>query len=72
MRAAYVLLGGMVLTQSLRTGEWFGTAMGAGLLSMGIFSLGCAGGKCNYATADKPTKNRNTPVPDNVVYEEIK
>ena len=68
----YVLIGGMIIAQSIAGKQWFEAAIGAYFASMGIFAFGCAsggcfGGHCSSQPEEKPgTQN------EEVKFEEIK
>ncbi len=47
-RIFYVIAGVAVSIMSIAEHQWQGTALGAYLLIMGVFSLGCASGSCAY------------------------
>ena len=46
-RAAYSLIGLLLLAQAVSEVQWWGVAVGAYVLFMGLFGLGCAGGNCD-------------------------
>ena len=41
-RALYVVVGILLITQSIMDNLWFGTLIGAYFTSMGLFAFGCA------------------------------
>ncbi len=45
-RGLYVVLGSLVMIQSVIAREWAGVGLGAYFASMGVFAFGCAGGNC--------------------------
>jgi len=45
-RIIYLLLGVMIVAQSIMMNEWFGIIAGSYFSVMGLFALGCAGGYC--------------------------
>lgn len=68
-RALYLLMGVVVIIQSVTTQQWLGIAFGAYFASMGLFAFGCAGGNCynqGYTSKSQSTATNE------VVYEEIK
>jgi hypothetical protein len=45
-RVLYLILGGMIIAQSIVNIEWLGIVIGAYFSSMGLFAFGCASGNC--------------------------
>jgi hypothetical protein len=71
-RALYLVIGFVVILQSVISQQWFGIAFGSYFASMGLFAFGCAAGNCyggNCAT--EPQQKSNTTIQD-VEFEEIK
>lgn len=68
-RALYVVLGGMVIVESVAEKQWLGVGFGFYFAAMGLFAIGCAAGNCytGYSTQ----KNDAHTVHD-VKYEEVK
>lgn len=57
MRAIYLIIGILVMTQSFLQHEWFGFFFGGYFASMGLFAFGCAAGNCyggNCSVTPKP------------------
>ena len=48
LRIFYLLIGGVILIQSVSAHEWLGLAIGGYFAAMGIFAFGCAAGACGY------------------------
>lgn len=46
IRVVYILLGGMIIVQSVLSSEWLLVAFGSYFAVMGIFAFGCASGNC--------------------------
>ncbi|MBK7009214.1 MAG: hypothetical protein IPH94_14615 [Saprospiraceae bacterium] len=46
VRALYLVLGLIILSQSAIDKQWAGVFLGGYFMVMGLFSLGCAGGSC--------------------------
>ncbi|MGB7785086.1 MAG: hypothetical protein WBL27_03195 [Salinimicrobium sp.] len=46
MRAAYLVIGLLVLAQAFSEVQWWGVGLGAYVCLMGLFGFGCAGGNC--------------------------
>lgn len=57
-RAVYVILGALILTQSIISRQWFGIALGGYFTAMGLFAFGCAAGNCSVQI---PRKSSDTP-----------
>jgi hypothetical protein len=71
-RALYLVMGIVVIIQSIMSQQWFGIAFGGYFASMGLFAFGCAAGNCfggNCVT--QPQNKSNTTIQD-VEYEEVK
>lgn len=45
-RAAYVLIGGAIIVQSVIEHEWLWAVPGVYFAAMGLFAFGCASGNC--------------------------
>ncbi len=45
-RGLYVVIGSLIIVQSVWQREWIMTVMGAYIASMGVFAFGCASGNC--------------------------
>jgi len=71
-RALYLILGIVVIVQSVMTQQWFGAIFGAYFASMGLFAFGCAAGNC-FGTNQKTEMQRieNMDVHD-IEFEEVK
>jgi hypothetical protein len=46
VRVVYVILGSIVIIQSVLSKEWAGVIFGGYFASMGLFAFGCAAGNC--------------------------
>jgi hypothetical protein len=55
VRALYLVMGILILAQSIVMNEWLGIVIGGYFSAMGLFGFGCAGGYCA----------REQSVPDN-------
>ena len=53
-RVLYLVLGIVVMVQSVMSEQWFGLAFGAYFASMGLFAFGCAGGIVTAALHQLP------------------
>ncbi len=58
-RLLYVIVGVIVIAQSVSQSLWAGIALGAYFASMGLFAFGCAAGNCSYVPAKRNT-NQST------------
>ncbi len=66
IRFLYLILGGIILTQSAIDHQWAGAFLGAYFMVMGLFSIGCAGGNCAGGSCELPAKKNNVePTIDN-------
>lgn len=57
-RGLFVLIGSIIIIQSVLDKQWFGVAFGAYFASTGLFAFGCAlgncfGGNCNTKPVEK-------------------
>ncbi len=46
VRILYLLMGGLIIAQSVSDAQWVGFFIGGYFLSMGLFNYGCAAGAC--------------------------
>lgn len=46
VRAAYLIIGLLVIIQAASAEQWWGMALGGYVAAMGLFSFGCAAGNC--------------------------
>lgn len=67
MRLLYVIIGTVVIVQSIMEKQWLGLLFGIYFASMGVFAYGCAAGNCNTSNQ----KNNSSSIQD-VDFEEIK
>lgn len=59
VRFLYLILGGIILTQSAIDHQWAGTFLGGYFMVMGLFSIGCAAGNCAGGSCELPAKKSN-------------
>lgn len=60
IRVVYVILGTMILVQTVMNREWLGVLIGAYFVIMGLFSIGCASGNCAIDSSKNPVQtNKN-------------
>ena len=55
-RFFYLLLGILMLVQSIWMGQWLGILMGSYFASMGLLAFGCAAGNCSINQYNKSKK----------------
>lgn len=71
-RALYVVMGTVVIVQSAINQQWFGVLFGGYFAAMGLFSFGCAAGRCFSGSCNtEPQQKSKTQIQD-VVFEEVK
>lgn len=51
-RILYLLLGLLVIGQSVSEAQWLGLLPGGYIASMGLFAFGCASGNCSTGNCD--------------------
>ncbi len=64
VRIIYVLMGGLMIYQSILSSQYIGILFGIYFFSMGLFAFGCASGNC----FSLPSKSENKEIN----YEELK
>lgn len=60
IRVLYLIMGSIVIVQSVLDNQWFGVAFGGYFAAMGLFAFGCASGNCfgsNCDVAEQPKVN---------------
>lgn len=65
-RGMFVLVGAIIIAQSVTEHIWLGMLPGIYFMIMGLFALGCAGGNCYV----EPSKSKESS--KEVEYEEVK
>ncbi|AEA44845.1 hypothetical protein Fluta_2866 [Fluviicola taffensis DSM 16823] len=55
-RALFLVLGTIIIIQSILSQQWFGILFGSYFASMGLFSFGCAAGNCYGGSCAVETK----------------
>jgi len=71
-RAIFLIMGTMVIIQSIMEKQWVGMVFGAYFASMGLFSFGCASGACFNPYQQKTEEPTNKNDLNLVEFEEIK
>ena len=56
-RAIYIVIGTLVIFQSVENKEWIGILFGGYFAAMGLFAFGCASGNC-YGSNCRPESNK--------------
>lgn len=69
-RVLYVIMGIVVIIQSVMSKQWLGIGFGAYFTAMGVFAFGCAAGNC-FGGNCKVTPKPNTNI-HNTDFEEVK
>lgn len=71
-RALFLIMGIMVIIQSVMSQQWFAVLFGAYFAAMGLFAFGCASGGCfGGSCSTEPKKKSNTAI-EEVDFEEVK
>lgn len=71
-RALFLIMGIMVIVQSVMSHQWFGILFGAYFASMGLFAFGCASGGCFGGNCATETKRESNTTIEDVDSEEVK
>jgi len=71
-RVLYVLMGTLIIIQTVMDGMWIGVAFGTYFAAMGLFSFGCASGNCYTGDCATDSKQNNKSSIENVDFEEVK
>lgn len=66
-RIIYLMMGLIIIIQSIISRQWIGIFPGGYFVAMGLFALGCAGGNCN-----PEVKQNNKKDTGDIPFEEIK
>ncbi len=64
-RAIYVILGGLMIVQSIESRQWFTVVFGVYFASMGLFAFGCAGGNCFGGNCEVDLDKKNLKTEEN-------
>lgn len=71
-RVLYLLIGIVVIVESVMIKQWIGIALGGYFAAMGLFSFGCASGNCFGGNCTvKPQQTAENTIQD-VDFEEVK
>ena len=63
IRVLYLVMGTIIIVQSIMSNEWLGIILGGYLASMGLFAFGCASGNCFGGKCSIEPK-QNNPIKD--------
>jgi hypothetical protein len=72
VRVLFVVIGISIIVQSVMARQWFGVFFGGYFTSMGIFSFGCASGKCFGVNCRTETSQSSASDFQDVEFEEVK
>ena len=61
-RGLFVLIGSILIIQSVLDNQWLGVAFGAYFASMGLFAFGCASGNCYGSSCNTKSLDKNVDV----------
>lgn len=71
-RALYLILGLVVIIESITSHQWFGIGIGGYFASMGLFAFGCAAGNCYGGNCAVEPKQKTSASIEDVEIENIK
>lgn len=71
-RGIYLVMGIIVIIQSVMSHEWLGVAFGGYFAAMGLFAFGCAAGNCFGGNCEVETKQKTNTIIQVVDFEEVK
>jgi hypothetical protein len=71
-RVLYLVMGIMIIVQTIMSRQWIGVAFGGYFASMGLFAFGCASGNCfgGKCATDSTAKSESSI--QNIGFEELK
>jgi len=70
-RALYLVMGSIIMIQSILNHHWLGVVFGSYFVAMGIFAFGCAAGNCISGNCSMDTnQHSNKDIPD-TEFEEV-
>lgn len=58
-RALFLIMGIMVIAQSVMSHQWLGILIGGYFASMGLFAFGCASGGCFAGSCETPPRKES-------------
>lgn len=71
-RGFYLVMGVLIIIQSIMQQQWFGVLIGGYFASMGLFAFGCAAGNCFGRNCAVEPKYKTNKTIQNVDFEEVK
>ena len=72
IRALYVIMGIMIVVQTIMSRQWIGVAFGGYFASMGLFAFGCASGNCFGGKCATDSNQKFDNSIEDVEFEEVK
>ena len=70
-RALFLIMGTMVIVQSVMSHQWFAVLFGAYFASMGLFAFGCASGNCFGGSCATDAKGKANASIEEVDFQEV-
>lgn len=70
-RTLYVVMGALIIAQSVAQQQWVGILAGSYFASMGVLAYGCAAGSCSAVNRNADTKQGKAEI-EEIYFEEIK
>lgn len=71
-RALYLIMGIIIIVQTVMDRQWIGVAFGGYFAAMGLFSFGCASGNCYGGSCETDPKQKSNTAIQDVEFEEVK
>ncbi len=71
-RGVYLVLGVVVIIQSVISAQWLGVLFGGYFASMGLFAFGCAGGNCFGGSCTVEAKENRTDIVKDIDFKGVK
>lgn len=71
-RALYLILGAVVVVESITSHQWFGIGIGGYFAAMGLFAFGCAAGNCFGGNCAVDPKQKVPTSVQEAEFEEVK
>ena len=71
-RAFYLVIGIIVIVQSVMSQQYFGAIFGGYFAAMGLFAFGCAAGNCHGVNCSTEPKQKSNSAIQDVKFEEVK
>lgn len=71
-RVLYLVLGIVLIVQSVMSQQWFGVVFGGYISAMGLFAFGCAAGNCYGGNCETESQQKLNSTIQDVEFEEVK